>query len=426
MAAAGARVVVVSSGDPGVFAMASAVFEALEAGPPAWRALDIRVLPGVTAMLAAAARAARRSGHDFCAINLSDNLKPWEVIERRLRLAVEADFAIALYNPRSASRPEGFARALDLLRATCEPARLMIFARAVSTPEEALASSRSPRRRPRWPTCAPSSSSARRPRGSSPATARPSSTRRGASRHERSTRAPPRRHAPRPRGERGAVDHHDRQPQRPRRRDLGEGPPPPAFFDTTSPMPCASISAPVGLRVERPPVHDHVRVGEGQGLRRRIDQPQEVEVLRMRRELREVLPPDGEHHPLAWPVERRDGACHVGHPRPAVAGTGSHAGRVRAISGTPAAAQACHRVPAHLRGEGVRRVDHMRDALGPQVGASPSAPPNPRSAAAAAGGAGVPPGPRRTRRRRSRAPAPRARSAVASVVPPRIRSFGHG
>jgi precorrin-3B C17-methyltransferase len=118
--------------------MASAVFEALEDGPAGWRALDIRVLPGVTAMLAAAARAGAPLGHDFCAINLSDNLKPWDVIERRLRLAIEADFAIALYNPRSASRPEGFSRALDLLRAVCEPTRVLIFARAVSTPDEAL------------------------------------------------------------------------------------------------------------------------------------------------------------------------------------------------------------------------------------------------------------------------------------------------
>ncbi len=138
MAQAGRRVVVVSSGDPGVFAMAAAVFEALEAGPEDWRALDIRVLPGITAMLAAAARAGAPLGHDFCAINLSDNLKPWDVIERRLRLAVEADFAIALYNPRSQARPEGFGRALDLLRGACEPDRLIIFARAVSTPDEAL------------------------------------------------------------------------------------------------------------------------------------------------------------------------------------------------------------------------------------------------------------------------------------------------
>jgi len=138
LAAEGHRVVVVSSGDPGVFAMASAVFEAVEAWPEDRRALDIRVLPGITAMLAAAARLGAPLGHDFCAINLSDNLKPWAVIDRRLRLAVEADFAIALYNPRSNARPEGFARTLDLLRETCAADRVMIFARAVSTPEEDL------------------------------------------------------------------------------------------------------------------------------------------------------------------------------------------------------------------------------------------------------------------------------------------------
>src|SRR6056297_1207476 len=138
MAAEGRRVVVVSSGDPGVFAMASAVFEAVEAGPQAFRALDIRVLPGITAMLAAAARAGAPLGHDFCAINLSDNLKPWPLIDRRLRLAAEADFAMAFYNPRSKSRPEGFARALEVLREACGDARPVIFARAVSTPEERL------------------------------------------------------------------------------------------------------------------------------------------------------------------------------------------------------------------------------------------------------------------------------------------------
>jgi len=138
MAEGGARVVVVSSGDPGVFAMAAAVWEAVEAGPPAWRALDIRVLPGITAMLAAAARAGAPLGHDFCAINLSDNLKPWAVIEHRLQLAVQADFAIAMYNPRSASRPEGFGRALGVLRAACGDDRPMILARNVSLPDETL------------------------------------------------------------------------------------------------------------------------------------------------------------------------------------------------------------------------------------------------------------------------------------------------
>lgn len=138
LAAQGRRVVVVSSGDPGVFAMASALFEALEAGPSAWRELDIRVLPGITAMLAAAARAGAPLGHDFCAINLSDNLKPWTVIERRLRLAAEADFAMAFYNPRSRARPQGFARALEVLREACGDDRPVLFARAVSTPEEVL------------------------------------------------------------------------------------------------------------------------------------------------------------------------------------------------------------------------------------------------------------------------------------------------
>ncbi|WP_242145975.1 precorrin-3B C(17)-methyltransferase [Sphingomonas sp. BAUL-RG-20F-R05-02] len=138
LAAAGARVVVVSSGDPGVFAMAAAVFEAVETGPSAWRDLDIRVLPGITAMLAASARAGAPLGHDFCAINLSDNLKPWDLIERRVRLAAEADFAIAFYNPRSKARPDGFGRALEVLRDTYGDDRPVLFARAVATPEERL------------------------------------------------------------------------------------------------------------------------------------------------------------------------------------------------------------------------------------------------------------------------------------------------
>ncbi|WP_171102265.1 precorrin-3B C(17)-methyltransferase [Ruegeria sp. HKCCD7255] len=138
MAAKGKRVVVVSSGDPGVFAMAAAVFEAVENGPKAWRGLQIDVLPGITAMLAAAARAGAPLGHDFCAINLSDNLKPWALIEKRLRLAVEADFAMAFYNPRSKSRPEGFEKTMEILRKTCEPDRLILFARAVSRADEAI------------------------------------------------------------------------------------------------------------------------------------------------------------------------------------------------------------------------------------------------------------------------------------------------
>lgn len=138
MAAEGKQVVVVSSGDPGVFAMASAVFEALEAGPPEWLDLEIRVLPGITAMLAAAAAIGAPLGHDFAAINLSDNLKPWELIERRLQLVGEAGLAMAFYNPRSKSRPHQFARALEVLRDACGGDTLITFARDVTKPGQEI------------------------------------------------------------------------------------------------------------------------------------------------------------------------------------------------------------------------------------------------------------------------------------------------
>jgi precorrin-3B C17-methyltransferase len=133
----GHRVVVVSSGDPGVFAMASAVFEAMAVDPDL-SAVDVRVLPGITAMLAAAARAGAPLGHDFCAINLSDNLKPLDLVLRRVRLAAQADFAMAFYNPRSRSRPHQFGEVLAVLRQECAPSRLITFARAVSTPDERI------------------------------------------------------------------------------------------------------------------------------------------------------------------------------------------------------------------------------------------------------------------------------------------------
>ncbi len=114
-AAEGTRVALVSGGDPGVFAMAAAVCEAIEHGPSAWRHLDVQVIPGVTAMLAVAARVGAPLGHDFCAINLSDNLKPWPLVERRLLAVAEAGFVIALYNPISRARPWQLGAALDLL-----------------------------------------------------------------------------------------------------------------------------------------------------------------------------------------------------------------------------------------------------------------------------------------------------------------------
>jgi precorrin-3B C17-methyltransferase len=138
LAAEGKRVVIVSSGDPGVFAMAAAVFEAVDGGDPAWRDLDIRVLPGISAMFAAAARIGAPLGHDFCAINLSDNLKPWELIERRLRLAAQADFVIALYNPLSKARPWQLGRALELLREELSEVVPVVFASAISDAKEAI------------------------------------------------------------------------------------------------------------------------------------------------------------------------------------------------------------------------------------------------------------------------------------------------
>ncbi|HEX2841034.1 precorrin-3B C(17)-methyltransferase [Hyphomicrobium sp.] len=135
LAAEGRRVAVVSGGDPGVFAMAAAVFEAIEAGDPAWRNIDVRVEPGVTAMLAAAAEVGAPLGGDFCAISLSDNLKSWATITRRLAAAAQADFVIALYNPASRARPHQLGEAFELLRGLKSGDDLVMFVRAAGTKE---------------------------------------------------------------------------------------------------------------------------------------------------------------------------------------------------------------------------------------------------------------------------------------------------
>ncbi len=137
LARSGRRVAVVSSGDPGVFAMAAAVFEVLDADP-SLRDVAIEVFPGITAMLAASARVGAPLGHDFCTINLSCNLKPWSLLERRVRAAIEGDFATALYNPRSRRRPNDLDQILDVIRSLVDDPRPVIFARAVSTPDEAI------------------------------------------------------------------------------------------------------------------------------------------------------------------------------------------------------------------------------------------------------------------------------------------------
>lgn len=127
---------VISSGDAGIFAMASTVFEAIETGNPLWKQLEIIVLPGLSAMFAAAARLGAPLGHDFCAISLSDNLKPWDVILRRLRLAAEGDFVMALYNPVSRSRPWQLDAAFDLLRSLLPTSITVAFAHAISQDDE--------------------------------------------------------------------------------------------------------------------------------------------------------------------------------------------------------------------------------------------------------------------------------------------------
>lgn len=137
-AAAGRNVCVVSGGDPGVFAMAAAVCEAIDAGPEEWKAVDLTVVPGVTAMLAVAARIGAPLGHDFCALSLSDNLKPWDVIERRLRLVAEAGLVIALYNPISKARPWQLGRAFEILREILPGQTPVVFGRAAGRPDERM------------------------------------------------------------------------------------------------------------------------------------------------------------------------------------------------------------------------------------------------------------------------------------------------
>ncbi|WP_029621059.1 precorrin-3B C(17)-methyltransferase [Pseudorhizobium marinum] len=138
MAAEGGKVCVVSGGDPGVFAMAAAVCEAIEDGPAEWRDIDVSVIPGVTAMLAVAARAGAPLGHDFCAISLSNNLKPWEIIEKRLVAAAEAGFVMAFYNPISKARPHQLDAAFDILRTHLPADVPVIFGRAAGRADEVI------------------------------------------------------------------------------------------------------------------------------------------------------------------------------------------------------------------------------------------------------------------------------------------------
>ncbi|AIB34532.1 MULTISPECIES: precorrin-3B C(17)-methyltransferase [Pseudomonas] len=139
LAAQGRSVVVVSSGDPGVFAMAAAVIEALhESSDPTWHQVDLQILPGVSASLATAAQAGAPLGHDFCVMSLSDNLKPWSIIEKRLDLASQADLALAFYNPISRSRPWQLGRALEIVALHRTPETPVVLGRDIGRPGQTL------------------------------------------------------------------------------------------------------------------------------------------------------------------------------------------------------------------------------------------------------------------------------------------------
>ena len=127
-----------SSGDPGIFAMATAVLEAVESGNGEFANVDLRVVPGLSAMHAAAARVGAPLGHDFAVISLSDQRKPWSVIERRLEAAGAADLALALYNPASRTRREQLERAREVLLRHRSADCPLVVARDVGGPAESV------------------------------------------------------------------------------------------------------------------------------------------------------------------------------------------------------------------------------------------------------------------------------------------------
>jgi precorrin-2 C20-methyltransferase / precorrin-3B C17-methyltransferase len=138
LAESGRHVCVVSSGDPGIFAMASAVLESVEDGPDSWRSMDIHVVPGLSAMQAAASRVGAPLGHDFCVLSLSDRLKPWEIIAKRLNAAASADLALAIYNPVSSERRWQLTEAQAILAQHRSPETPVVLARSVGRPDEKI------------------------------------------------------------------------------------------------------------------------------------------------------------------------------------------------------------------------------------------------------------------------------------------------
>ncbi|MDP6645605.1 MAG: precorrin-3B C(17)-methyltransferase [Rhodospirillales bacterium] len=142
LAAAGKQVALISSGDAGIYAMGSLVFELIdqsgEGGNQGWRRIDVEMVPGISALQAAAARTGAPLGHDFCAISLSDLMTPWPVIERRIEAAAEGDFVIALYNPVSKRRRRQFEKARAIIGDHRPPETPVIIARNLGRDEEQI------------------------------------------------------------------------------------------------------------------------------------------------------------------------------------------------------------------------------------------------------------------------------------------------
>tara|TARA_B100000989_G_C19384746_1_gene403146 strand:- start:45 stop:794 length:750 start_codon:yes stop_codon:yes gene_type:complete len=138
LALEGKNVVIASSGDPGIFAMSSAFFEYIENTNKNIEGIDIKVLPGISSMLAASSKSGAPLGHDFCVINLSDNLKPWEILQKRIILAIEADFVVVFYNPRSKARPDILKKVLDIFKNYSKTDKYVLFAKSVCKQNEDL------------------------------------------------------------------------------------------------------------------------------------------------------------------------------------------------------------------------------------------------------------------------------------------------
>ena len=138
LAAQGRSVVVVSSGDPGCSPWRRQCSKRYASTDPAWHRVDLEILPGVSASLATAAQAGAPLGHDFCVMSLSDNLKPWSIIEKRLDLAAQADLVLAFYNPISRSRPHQLGVALEVVRRHRAGNTPVVLGRDIGRPGQTL------------------------------------------------------------------------------------------------------------------------------------------------------------------------------------------------------------------------------------------------------------------------------------------------